>query len=85
MGMSFEYIKNYYGVPAEIGRRVTVDGKQGVIAEDLGSHIGVRFDGENTVVPCHQAWRVIYGNLEPLFESDGNDINTEDFEFDIGN
>ena len=39
-----EYAKSYYGVPSDIGRRVTVSGKPGIIAEDRGHYIGVNFD-----------------------------------------
>lgn len=40
----FAYIRSRYGVPAELGRRVTVDGRPGVIAADCGHYIGVNFD-----------------------------------------
>lgn len=39
-----EYVRQYYGVPAEIGRRIEWDGRAGVIAEDRGQYIGVLFD-----------------------------------------
>lgn len=42
--MSCEYARDYYGVPAEIGRRVIVGGKPGIIAADRGHYIGVNFD-----------------------------------------
>jgi len=42
--MNCEYVRNYYGVPACIGRIVVVNGKQGIIAEDRGHYIGVSFD-----------------------------------------
>jgi len=42
--MSCEYVKKYYGVPAEIGRRIEHDGNSGIIAEDRGHYIGVNFD-----------------------------------------
>ncbi len=43
--MSCEYVRQYYKVPAEIGRRVKVyDGKEGIIAEDRGHYIGVNLD-----------------------------------------
>lgn len=42
--MSFEYVREYYGVPAERGRRVIVGGKPGIIAADRGHYIGVNFD-----------------------------------------
>jgi hypothetical protein len=44
--MDCEYARVYYGVPACIGRRVTVDGKPGIIAEDRGHYIGVNFDDD---------------------------------------
>jgi hypothetical protein len=42
--MNCEYVKNYYKVPAEIGRRVMVDGRRGIIAADRGHYLGVNFD-----------------------------------------
>ena len=44
--MNCEYVRNYYGVPAEIGRRVVVQGKPGIIAADRGNYIGVNFDSD---------------------------------------
>ena len=44
--MSCEYVQQHYGVPAEIGRRVVVYGKPGIIAEDRGHYIGVNFDSD---------------------------------------
>lgn len=44
--MSCEYVQEYYGVPAEIGRRITFQGRPGIIAEDHGHYIGVNFDDE---------------------------------------
>lgn len=42
--MNCEYARDYYDVPAEIGRRVVVFGKPGIIAEDRGHYIGVNLD-----------------------------------------
>ena len=42
--MNFEYVKEYYGVPAQMGRRVNAYGKPGVIAEDRGNYIGILLD-----------------------------------------
>ena len=39
-----EYVRNYYGVPACIGRIVIYRGEQGVIARDGGNYISVNFD-----------------------------------------
>ena len=44
--MDCPYVKEHYKVPAEIGRRVVVDGKPGIIAEDRGHYIGVNFDAD---------------------------------------
>ncbi len=58
----FQYVRDHYGVPAEIGRRVVVNGRAGVIAEDRGHHIGVLFDDDKPahISPCHPTWRVEY-------------------------
>lgn len=63
--MSFEYVRNYYGVPAEIGRRVIVDGKAGVIAEDRGHYIGVNFDDDkpSRIYNVHPTDKVQYGEM----------------------
>lgn len=51
----FEYIRNYYRVPASKGQRVeiTVDGKlrRGAISGAHGQYIKVRFDGDAKPYP----------------------------------
>lgn len=42
--MNCEYVRNYYGVPACISRRVKVHGESGIIVEDRGNYIGVNLD-----------------------------------------
>lgn len=42
--MACEWVRDNYGVPAEIGRRVIAYGKPGVIAEDRGNYIGINLD-----------------------------------------
>ena len=66
--MSCEYVREAYGVPAEIGRRVTVYGKPGVIAVDRGHYIGVNFDSDkaSAVKSCHPADGVVYGEMGRL-------------------
>ena len=56
------YASKYYKVPADIGRRVVVGGKPGIIAEDRGQYIGVLFDDAkpNNILPCHPTWMVEY-------------------------
>ena len=58
----FDYIIRSYGVPACIGRRVTVGGKPGTIVEDMGHHIGVNFDCDKPgrSMPAHPTSDVIY-------------------------
>lgn len=60
--MNCEYVKSYYGVPADIGRRVIVDGQPGIISEDRGHYIGVNFDKDKPghIENCHPTWRVEY-------------------------
>lgn len=61
----FEYVKNHYSVPAEIGRRVIVDGEEGTIVADRGQYIGVNFDKDKpgVVTNCHPTSKVIYGEI----------------------
>jgi hypothetical protein len=60
--MNCEYVKEHYGVPACIGRRVDFRGREGVITEDKGNYIGVTFDDEKpgTVSNLHPTWKVEY-------------------------
>lgn len=60
--MNFKYIKSYYGVPAEIGREVKINGESGIIVEDRGNYIGVNFhkDKPGVVKPAHPTWEVEY-------------------------
>jgi hypothetical protein len=67
----FEYINNYYGVNACVGRIVKVDGKQGVIAKDCGHYLGVNFDSDKPgfISHCHPTWKVEYlgmGKVRPM-------------------
>ena len=66
--MSCEYVREYYNVPAEIGRKVTVGGKPGIITEDRGHYIGVVFDNDPKlrVLNCHPTSDVIYGEMGEL-------------------
>jgi hypothetical protein len=61
----FDYIKKYYCVPAEIGRKVVVNGRSGIIIVDGGNYIGVNFDDEKAgfVANCHPTWNVAYGGI----------------------
>lgn len=63
--MSCEYVRNHYGVPAAIGRRVVVNGRPGVIAMDRGNYIGVNFDNDKPghIQNAHPTWKVTYGEM----------------------
>lgn len=62
MIMEFEYIKNYYKVPADMFREVTVGGEKGVITKDMGNYIGVTFYDrkDKSPLPCHPTSEVVY-------------------------
>jgi len=55
-----EYIRDYYGVPAELGGRVAFKGRQGQITGAQGPHILIRLDGEEISRPYHPTWELIY-------------------------
>src|SRR5690242_8810153 len=63
--MACDYVRDYYGVPAEIGRRVIVGGKPGIIAADRGHYIGVNFDSDKpgVILNCHPTSEVEYGDM----------------------
>lgn len=63
--MNCEYVRDYYGVPAEIGRVVIVNGKPGIIVEDRGHYLGVNFDDDKPgiISNCHPTWKVEYLGL----------------------
>lgn len=66
--MSLEYVRDFYRVPACIGRRVTVYGKPGIISADRGHYIGVTFDADRQTVirNAHPTDGVVYGELGRL-------------------
>lgn len=55
MSNDFDYIIRTYNVPAAYGRKVTINGRGGIIVEDRGNYIGVNFDDSkpNVVSSCH--------------------------------
>lgn len=66
--MAFEYVRKSYGVPADFGRKVVIEGRPGVIVLDMGHHIGVNFDHHKPgfVLPAHPTSNVVYGDLGPV-------------------
>jgi hypothetical protein len=65
MSRPLQYVRDYYGVPAELGRRVVVNGNPGVIALDRGHYIGVNFDHDKPgeVRNVHPTDGVVYGEM----------------------
>lgn len=68
--MSFDYIKQYYGVSAKRGDRIEFGGRQGVITSAT-HYIHVRFDGTKHSVPIHPT----EDGLRYLKEGDGTHPN----------
>lgn len=60
--MQFQYIKDYYKVPAEMFREVIVGTEKGVITKDMGNYIGVTFyeRKDKSPLPCHPTSEVQY-------------------------
>lgn len=58
----FEYICNTYGVPAEMGRRISYKSKEtGTIVGCKGSYLRVKFDGDaGKPLLLHPTWEVKY-------------------------
>lgn len=83
--MNFEYVKSAYGVPAELYREVIVDGKRGVITEDMGNYIGVNFydNQTTTAMPCHPTWEVQYlesfNNKPPIKKQTASEKRYQDY------
>ena len=55
-----QYVRDYYGVPAYKGMRVSVYGKEGVITGGDGSYICVRVDGQKHSGNYHPTDGVVY-------------------------
>ncbi len=63
--MTCEYVNEYYGVPACVGRRIVHMGNPGIIAQDRGHYIGVNFDSDKpgVVFNVHPTDSVEYGDM----------------------
>lgn len=63
--MNCEYVQEYYGVPACIGREIVFKGRLGIIVEDRGHYIGVNFDTDKPgiISNVHPTDDVKYGKL----------------------
>lgn len=63
--MECQYVREFYVVPACIGRRVKVNGRPGVIAKDRGHYIGVSFDNDKpgVIANAHPTSNVEYRGM----------------------
>ena len=63
--MNCEYVRDYYGVSACIGRLIDFNGKIGIIAADRGNYIGVNFDNDKPgeIMNVHPTDHVTYGGM----------------------
>ena len=85
--MSFEYVCDFYGVPACKGRAVVVNGQPGVIVEDRGNYIGVNLDEHKpgVIVNCHPTWKVEYGEMREIRKPTRSQQRYQDFlRLDLG-
>jgi hypothetical protein len=64
--MSLDYVRDYYEVPAYLGRDVIIDSRLGTITKDMGNYIGVTFhdDLKRKSLPYHPTNGVIYLDSE---------------------
>lgn len=58
----FDYVREYYKVPAKRGGRVLVgkDRKPGRITSGAGNYIRIRLDGEKHAGYYHPTWEIEY-------------------------
>ncbi|CAN7607787.1 hypothetical protein LJR034_004641 [Caballeronia sp. LjRoot34] len=63
--MSFDYIRKYYGVPAERGRAVTCYGERGVVVGADGHYLCVVIDSDTSEEErrYHPTDKVVYGEI----------------------
>jgi hypothetical protein len=71
--MSLEYIRDYYKVPADLGRRIQYTGNKGstlngVITGADDAHLLARLDSYEEPVALHPTWNVEY--LDDIEEAD---------------
>mgnify|MGYP001608882860 CR=1 FL=1 len=61
---ALEYVRRYYGVPAELGKRVVYNGTPATIIGARHSYIIVWRDGEpwENAVMAHPTWRMDYND-----------------------
>jgi hypothetical protein len=63
--VNFEYVNEYYGVNACVGRRVVAYGKPGTIIKDFGNYVGIVLDEAPLDDPrrYHPIDGIVYGDV----------------------
>lgn len=59
------YVREMYGVPADVGRRIRYCGQDASIVGGDGGYLVAAIDGEDSAVLLHPTWRVEYLDLVP--------------------
>lgn len=79
--MNCEYVRQHYGVPACVGRRVVAYGKAGIIVEDRGHYIGVTLDSEKPghVSNYHPVDQIEYGEMGTVRKMTRSQANYQRF------
>lgn len=82
--MSLEYIRNYYKVPAEVGRRVVAYGKPGIIMSAINAYIGVVLDDDpkRSPRPHHPTDQIVYGEMADKLPKPPRRSNYDKFQQD---
>ena len=75
------YVREYYGVDACIGRRIKFKDREGTIAEDRGHYIGVNFDDEKAgvVLNVHPTDHVEYLGMGKIRKMTRAQKNYQDY------
>jgi hypothetical protein len=82
--MSLSYIREYYAVPAVVGRRVVAYGKPGIIMSAINAYIGVVLDDDpkRRPRPHHPTDGIVYGELAEKLPKPPRRSNYEEFQHD---
>lgn len=55
-----QFIRDYYQVPAHIGRKITFQGLSGSIVGFAGTYLMADVEGYVSPIPLHPTWQVEY-------------------------
>jgi hypothetical protein len=82
--MSLSYIREYYAVPAVVGRRVVAYGKPGIIMSAINAYIGVVLDDDpkRRPRPHHPTDGIVYGELTEKLPKPPRRSNYDKFQHD---